>query len=50
MLGLVLAVSEIYDNTSCVPPILINEKIHDSIMKMICSVSYHEYNVGHKLC
>ena len=48
--GLVLAVSEIQDHTSCVLPILIDEKIHYSIMKMIYSVSYHEYNVGHKLC
>ena len=41
--------SEIQDHTSRVP-ILIDEKIHYSIMMMIYSVSYHEYNVGHKLC
>ena len=50
LLGLVLAVSEIHNHTSCVLPILIDEKIHHSIMKTIYVVSYQEYNVGHKLC
>ena len=50
LLGLVLAVLEIQDHTSRVLPMLIDEKIHYSIMKMMYSVSYHEYNVGHKLC
>ena len=50
LLGLVLAVCEIQDHTSRVLPILIDEKIHCSIMKMKYGVSYHEYNVGHKFC
>ena len=50
MLALVIAVSEIQDHTSPVLPILVDEKIYCSIMKMLHSSSYHEYNVGHMLC
>ena len=42
--------SEIHDHTSCVLPILVDEKIHYNIMKVIYSSSHHEYNVGHKVC
>ena len=45
-----LAVSEIHDHTLRVCPIIVDEKIHYSVMKMLYSFLYHEYNVGHKLC
>ena len=50
LLWLVLAVCAIQDHTSRVLPILIDEKIHHSIITIIYSVSYHGYNMGHKLC
>ena len=50
LLALVIAVAEIQDQTERVLPVLVDEKIHYSIMKMLYSSSYHEYDIGHKLC